>query len=110
VELKALRQGLLTYVLMREGLEKSHANRNGDGRIMLNEWLSYGVARVPGLYEDVKMGREEMIRSKDLKITAIVSGNSVKKGVFQQPRLFDFKRIDRDVVLRISDPSKSDSE
>ena len=65
---------------------------------------------MPGLYEDVRMGRIETIKSKDLKITAIVSGNSVKKGAFQQPRLFDFKRIDRDVLVGIGDPSKSDSE
>ena len=100
LELDRLQQGLLTYALMEEGLNQKRADTNGDGRIMLDEWLDYGVERVPTLYEDVKAGRVEKLRSKDVHITSVISGDSVKRNAFQQPQLFDFKRKRREVILQ----------
>jgi len=99
LEIGKLQQGLLTYALMQEGLGQGRADKNSDGRITLDEWLGYGAERVPTLYDDVKAGRVEALKSKDLQITAVLSGASVKKSAFQQPQLFDFKRKKRDVLL-----------
>ena len=75
------------------------ADKNGDGRITLAEWLTYGAERVPALYEDVKAGRVEELKSRDMHITSLLSGPSVKKNAFQQPQLFDFKRKGRHLVI-----------
>lgn len=100
LELDRLQHGLLTYALMEEGLEQKQADKNSDGRITLDEWLAYGAERVPTLYDDVKAGKLEELKSKDVNITSIASGASVKKNAFQEPQLFDFKRKRREVVLR----------
>jgi len=100
LELDRLQHGLLTYALMAEGLEQKKADKNGDGHITLDEWLGYGAERVPTLYEDVKAGKLEELKSRDVRITSTVSGASVKKNAFQQPQLFDFKRKRREVVLQ----------
>ncbi len=50
-------------------------------------WLGYGSERVPTLYQDVKAGKVSEFKSKDLRITAVLSGSSVGKSVFQQPLL-----------------------
>jgi WD40 repeat protein/uncharacterized caspase-like protein len=99
LELDQLKQGLLTYALMEEGLNGKKADKNGDGRITLDEWLGYGAERVPELYDDVKAGRVEQLKRKDLHITSVLSGPSVKKVNFQQPQLFDFKRKRREIVI-----------
>jgi WD40 repeat protein/uncharacterized caspase-like protein len=99
LELNQLQHGLLTYALMEEGLNQRKADQNTDGRITLAEWLAYGVERVPALYEEVKMGRVDALKSRDVQITSVLSGSSVKKNAFQQPQLFDFKRTKREVVV-----------
>lgn len=98
-KLLPLRQGLLTYALMREGLEKKQADGDGDGKTTLDEWLKYGERRVPRLYEDVRAGRVKEIKSRDAEITMVVTGKSVKKNAFQQPQIFNFKKTKREVVL-----------
>jgi hypothetical protein len=50
-------QGLLTYALVREGLERRTADEDGNGEVTLAEWLRHGERRVPGLYEDIRAGR-----------------------------------------------------
>jgi len=99
LEVSKLRQGLLTYALIREGLERAGADKDGDGQITLDEWLAYGTERVPLLYDDVKAGRVSELKKKDLHITAVLSGASVTKSAFQQPQLFDFKRKRRHLLL-----------
>ncbi len=100
LELDRLQQGMLTYTLMEEGLNQKKADKNGDGRVTLDEWLGYGTERVPALYDDVKAGRIEKLKSKDVHITSVLTGASVKKNAFQQPQLFDFKRKRREVILQ----------
>jgi WD40 repeat protein/uncharacterized caspase-like protein len=99
LELDRLQHGLLTYALIEEGLNQRKADNNGDGRITLDEWLAYGAERVPTLYNDVKDGRVEALKSRDVHITSLISGRSVEKNAFQQPQLFDFKRKEREVVI-----------
>jgi hypothetical protein len=102
LELGRLKQGLLTYALMQEGLNKGKANSNRDDRILLDEWLAYGAERVPTLYDEIRAGRFEEIMKKDLSLTAVITGTSLKKNAFQQPQLFDFKRNRQDIVIALT--------
>ena len=53
-----LAQGLLTYALIRDGIESDQADRSpADGRITVTEWLTYGASRVPSLHEAILSGR-----------------------------------------------------
>lgn len=53
-----LQQGLLSYALVAEGLEKGEADfAPRDGRLGLIEWLSFAVGRVPVLAREVRAGR-----------------------------------------------------
>lgn len=99
LEVGKLQQGLLTYALMQEGLAQARADKNNDGRTTLDEWLEYGVDRVPVLYEDLKAGRVIALKNKDVHITAVHTGPSIKKNAFQQPQLFDFKRKKNEIVI-----------
>lgn len=44
--------GLLTEALIAEGLVKGSADTDGNGDIMLDEWLEYGESRVPALFRE----------------------------------------------------------
>jgi len=55
IETQALGQGLLTYALMREGLDQRRAAR--DSKLTLGGLLAYGDARMPSLYGEVLAGR-----------------------------------------------------
>ena len=51
-ENKDLGQGLLSYALVHDGLEKGETDwRPKDKKITLTEWLGYAVNDVPRLYE-----------------------------------------------------------
>jgi len=90
LESDLINQGLLTYALVRDGLEARQADDPpADGAITLSEWLRYGVQRVPSLYVEVQEGEIQ---------TFGVSGRSVEIGGasadphFQQPSLFNFRK------------------
>jgi len=64
LEAGALRQGLLSYALARDALSRRadrpgrvQGDLDGDGRLTLVEWLTYGERRVPALYQDMRAGR-----------------------------------------------------
>jgi len=80
-----------------EGLNKGTADDTDE--ISLEEWLQYGAERVLTLYRDVKGGKLKEIKSKDVHITAVVTGASVKKNAFPTTQLFDFLRHPGEVVL-----------
>lgn len=96
-----LRQGLLTYALIHDGMDAFQADfKPKDGKVMLSEWLAYGVERVPALAEEVRkgaintFGRGEVIRIGNRKENSLT-----KKNGLQTPSLFDFTRRSRDLVL-----------
>ena len=118
-------QGLLTYALVREGLEQRAADEDGDGAVTLAEWLRYGERRVPGLYEDIRAGRlilapatpeaaANAARSGDLGTTVLPSAEAAravipdKKAVagtdryVQTPALFDFAKRGQGPTLQRS--------
>ncbi len=88
IESESVRQGLLTYALLREGLGDGAADRNPvDGRLYVGEWLAYAVTRVPELYSQiVGNGRGAIILAETSP---------------QKPRLFDFSHAGPGPVLKI---------
>jgi WD40 repeat protein len=92
LESPQLRQGLLTYALVQEGLEAGLADRvPADGRITLTEWLEYGVDRVPGLWDEVVTGT--------FQGRGVTPSEGAEDPLFQQPSLFDFTRRAEDITL-----------
>ena len=65
-----LKQGLLTYALVLDGLEARQAVKPGTKEITLDSWLEYGLERVPKLYEEVLQGKVQTFEtaSKDVKV------------------------------------------
>jgi WD40 repeat protein len=105
-----LQQGLLTYALAREGItpEFGKADENGDGRIVLDEWLRYAVARLPSLSEESRSGRVAAAAgtsrpggSRDLDL---LDAAPVAQAKPQEPALFDFTGVASPIVLRGRQP------
>jgi WD40 repeat protein len=101
LELDALRHGLLTYALVRDGLQSGEADFSpGDGQLTLSEWLQYGEARVPVLHRALAQSEN---RSTDqgrglVRRPATQSPTVVPT---QQPKLFDFRRTGVPITLVI---------
>lgn len=96
LESDLIKQGLLSFALVENGLEGKQADfKPKDKKITLEEWLSYGVNRVPSLAEEVKAGT--VVASRGAVRT--FSGELNKKRAIQQPALFDFTKGRRDAVL-----------
>jgi WD40 repeat protein len=88
----SIRHGLLTYALLREGLEKRKADfRVKDQEIRLKEWLEFGEFRVPGLHEDIAKGNLKSIGGHQVKAAGA--------GAIQQPSLFYFTRKKTELTL-----------
>lgn len=81
--------GLLTFALLREGLENNKADfRITDRIINLKEWLEYGEFRVPGMYEELASGKLKSIGKARAELFG--EGEMKKQTLSQQPSLFDF--------------------
>ena len=97
-----VRQGLLTYALVRQGLEQGAADfQPQDGEIDLREWLAYAVQAVPRLFAEGD--------ARGSITTPIGPGGGTRDGFqgrrrtvprYQQPVLFDFGR--RENSFRVS--------
>lgn len=101
LEVENLKQGLLTYALVQNGLQDRQA---ADGKITMDRWLQYGVDRVPTLYEEVLGGKVPKFTatSKDTDIDLELSGSSSslrKPHAFQQPSVFSFAEKKATLVL-----------
>ncbi len=82
-----LRQGLLSYVLLEEGLRQGLADfKPTDGSIQLSEWLAFGAARVPALHREVVTG-EFKPANRGFGFSGARKG---KQERFQRPAFFDF--------------------
>ena len=112
LEHNLIKQGLLTYALVRDGIEARQADyKPKDNVISIGEWLSYGVDRVPKLYEEVQAGKiQDFGATAGRKTKVVVVGQSGKSTVraleevtvvatAQQPSLFDFTRRRLEVAL-----------
>ena len=88
LEVGKLRHGLLTYALVRNGLEQAQADfRPKDGAVLLNEWLQYATDGVPRLaqqaIDEEQTGRGALFKTR---------GSEASLKALQQPALFDFRR------------------
>jgi len=100
LEDKGIGHGLLTYALLRDGLERSQADFDpADGRITLGEWLRYGVQRVPVLADDVVAGRVRAINLSERSPLILKPRSSQPRQIVQQPSLFDFTKGHDEVLL-----------
>jgi uncharacterized caspase-like protein len=129
LENRQIRQGLLTYALVHDGIELGRADfRPEDKRITLAEWLAYGAGRVPELFGEVEQGQ---VRSREAGADdptniiftpapagdrggglvgasrVLIQGKRIgltgkvtpAEEQYQRPSLFDFSRRKRDVLL-----------
>jgi hypothetical protein len=87
----AVNQGLLTYTLVREGLEDRKADfQPHDGVIGLSEWLAYAVEAVPVLFADTGSWTSSTItRVSDATRRGFIVRKSTPLSD-QRPVLFDF--------------------
>ena len=100
LESDQLRHGLLTFAMLHEGLAGGAADRAPmDSAIGFSELLSYGVERVPLLYEDIRSGS---FAPQGRGITVEfepTTGQVAAPTSTQRPSLFDFSRGEREVRL-----------
>ncbi|WP_315712586.1 MULTISPECIES: caspase family protein [unclassified Bradyrhizobium] len=104
LESEKLKQGLLTYALVHDGLALGQdgryaADANHDGKLTLAEWLRYGEQHTPALFEDIRAGRKDAVYvGRD---SVVAPGFETKVADHAQtPSLFDFARQD-EVALRL---------
>ena len=85
--------GLLTYALLKEGVEGKLADSYpADGRVSVLEMLRYGEARVPALYEEISTHTfEPLMKGQRASVPVFAdSGEShLSTGAFQ-PAMFNF--------------------
>lgn len=117
-EYPKLKQGVLTYALLRDGIEARQADRDRDNTVTLSEWLNYGVDRVPKLYHEVLTNSVQTFGIKldaqpKLTLSAKECGRATGRKELQevlveqnknaqatqQPSLFDFTRKKREVFI-----------
>jgi len=122
LEIDAVRHGLLTYALVREGLEQEKGLRGRialEGtKLTLGGWFSYAEQRVPGLYQEIRKGKVRdlddapvpgvtvVVGSKGIPVPLtgdgdLPPGNTLRKPkAFQHPVHFDFSKGPDDVILK----------
>ena len=88
---------MLTYSLVRLGLGANLAEHKPvDGTIVLKEWLTCGVSRVPTLYEEIftgKLDTNKKLVGKERGSSRVTLDDRKDSSVLlQQPTLFDFAR------------------
>jgi len=98
LELGSLKQGLLSYALLQDGILKSLADADKNKKLSAAEWLSFAEKRVPKLYQEVKDGKRgviingESVKAGESRAVLVGSSNLKSSLNLQQPSLFDFKR------------------
>ena len=97
VESVKIRQGLLTYALVKDGLEQRRAAR--DGKVTLGGLLSYAAERVPGLYREVLAGEVKDAAGTAARNVGAVRPKEGRPSAVQRPELFDYDRNKTEVIL-----------
>jgi len=96
VESARIQQGLLTYALVKDGLEQRRAAR--EEVVTLGGLLTYAVKRVPRLYREVLSGEVKDAAGAAARNVGAVSPKAGQPSAEQRPDLFDDKSKS-DVVL-----------
>ncbi|PYT00040.1 MAG: hypothetical protein DMF63_08705 [Acidobacteria bacterium] len=105
LELGNLKQGLLSYVLLEDGViaKKADSGTAPDGKLTPSEWLGYAVNAVPKLYQDVLEGKRSInvggntvdvskVPLAQRDVTVYGADPQDRKSMVQQPSVFDFRR------------------
>ena len=101
LESPMIQQGLLSYVLVEDGLIKQRADfAPTDQLIVMKEWLNYSVQRVPELYAQLLQGDVRGVEGEQMRLTSFQRGVAMyyeidkarAERTRQQPKLFDFRR------------------
>jgi WD40 repeat protein len=95
-EYGSLGHGLLTYVLLEEGL-KAGKVKVKHGSVGLKQWLSYGVDQVPKVYASLERNTFQPVGGSKVARQAGTTTSIAEKP--PQPALFDFKRGAEDLLL-----------
>lgn len=86
-EVNVLGHGLLTYILVDEGLKQAAADRKPqDGSVIMREWLDYAVGRVPQVQVD-KI-KQAGARGISLSFSEAERGLGLERRLVQHPRVF----------------------
>ena len=101
VESYKIRHGLLTYALVKDGLEQRRAAR--DGVVTLGGLLSYAAERVPALYREVLAGEVKDADGTAARNVGAVRSTQGQSSAVQKPELFDYDRDNIEVVLSGAD-------
>jgi WD40 repeat protein len=93
-----IKEGLLSYALVHEGLEEGKAAK--DGKITMSGWLTYGAQEVPNLFSSgqAKGPKGEEPSVKNTRDIIYLGPDQAPPG-YQQPVLFDFSKSTPDVVI-----------
>lgn len=112
LEVEQLQQGLLSYALVKEGIEDGKADTEAEfSQLTAVEWLGFAVKAVPRLYDDILAGRlavvidgrKTVLRQKSPDVLVDLSGNRQRASAvnLQQPSLFDFRRKKGDPLFNL---------
>ena len=106
-ESESIREGLLSFALLQEGLVEGKADyRPTDGTIGIGEWLSFGAERVPQLYKDDRtMGSRSpskltIFDSRTRASRRVEAGGRDVTTEAQQPALFNYRRGSDPILVR----------
>jgi WD40 repeat protein/uncharacterized caspase-like protein len=91
-ELSELGHGLLTFVLVEEGLKEGKAEKNENGEITERKWMDYATQRVPQkqmekMRQPIRSRSENGAAQNKGRSTVLANGNSIGQAV-QRPRVF----------------------
>jgi hypothetical protein len=92
-----VKQGLLTYAIVHDGLENQLAAK--DGKITLGGLLAYAAERVPSLYEEVVAKKVKDATGEAAKDVGTVPLRDPTKSRVQRPELFDYAKKRSDIPL-----------
>jgi hypothetical protein len=105
LEVRDLQEGLLTYALVEDGLTRDSAGKfpadlDGNGTVLLSEWLKYGERRTPGLYQDA-LHHKVTVKPRDSTIDSafLPALIAAQQKHAQTPSLFDFQKNSERVTV-----------
>jgi uncharacterized caspase-like protein len=104
LESRKVRQGLLTYALVHDGLERKRAARNGN--LTLGGLLAYAAERVPDLYDEVVAGKVTDGEGSLARDVGAVRPKDPAARRVQKPELFDYARKRDEIPLATGAPPR----
>ncbi len=105
-EVSLVGHGLLTFVLLDEGLKRAAADDEPkDGHVMVREWLDYATSRVPQVQLDQM--KQAGARGLELSFAEQERGLSMERRSGQRPRVFYRRELEANPLLIATSPPAS---